>query len=371
MSVVLPLGISFFTFQQIAFLVDAYRGRASENSLLDYSIFVAFFPQLIAGPIVHHKEMMPQFAQSALQGPNLDNIAKGAFIFAIGFWKKVAVADTLSLWVVQGFGNAQSLNFIEAWTTALAYTFQIYFDFSGYADMAIGAALMFNIALPINFFSPYKAQSIRDFWQRWHISLSNFLRDYVYIPLGGNANGPPRVYLNLAATFLIGGLWHGAGWTFIIWGALHGAAMVFHRIWSLHGLRLPSTLAWATTFLFVVVTWVFFRADTLADALAILRAMIGLNGIVLPPQLAPLLGNLSVFDVRFSTYWFTKIDWESVKYAFALIPCLLIFVTVFRNSVELAERFAFSWRTGLLTAAGYSLGFALVYRGGEFIYYQF
>ncbi|NQV81856.1 MAG: MBOAT family protein [Alphaproteobacteria bacterium] len=370
-SVVLPLGISFFTFQQIAFLVDAYRGQAREYNLLDYGIFVSFFPQLIAGPIVHHREMMPQFEKSGAQGPRIDNLAKGTFIFAIGFWKKVVVADTVAAWVDQGFASAPSLNFLEAWVAALSYTFQIYFDFSGYADMAIGAALMFNIALPINFYSPYKAASIRDFWRRWHISLSTFLRDYLYIPLGGNAGGPPRVWLNLLATFLLGGLWHGAGWTFIVWGGLHGAGMIVHRIWERWALPLPHAIAWALTFLFVVVTWVFFRADSIGDAMEILRAMAGLKGVVLPPQLEPILPWLAGDGIGFEVYWFTQIDWDSAKYAFVMLPALLLLSISARNSIQLAESFKFRLRDGLILATGLSMAFALVHREAEFIYYQF
>jgi alginate O-acetyltransferase complex protein AlgI len=369
-SVVLPLGISFFTFQQIAFLVDAHRGQARTSGLLDYGVFVSFFPQLIAGPIVHHREMMPQFERSGTQGPRIDNIAKGAFIFAIGFWKKVVVADTVAAWVDQGFANAPNLNFMEAWVTALSYTFQIYFDFSGYADMAIGAALMFNIALPINFYSPYKATSIRDFWRRWHISLSNFLRDYLYIPLGGN-DGVTRAWLNLLATFLLGGLWHGAGWTFIAWGALHGFGMVLHRMWERWAFPLPKVIAWAVTFLFVVATWVFFRADSVGDAMEILRAMAGLKGVILPPQLQSVLPWLTGYGIEFEVYWFTEIEWTSARYAFVVLPILLLLTIAFRNSIQLLESFEFRLRDGLILAMGLSMAFALVNREAEFIYYQF
>jgi alginate O-acetyltransferase complex protein AlgI len=370
-SVVLPVGISFFTFQQIAYLVDAYRGQTSEYRVLDYCVFVAFFPQLIAGPIVHHKEMMPQFEDLANRRPRLDNICRGAFIFAIGFWKKTVIADTVAIWASEGFADPSALNFVEAWVAALSYTFQIYFDFSGYADMAIGAALMFNIVLPVNFYSPYKALSIRDFWRRWHVSLSRFLRDYVYIPLGGNTRGDFIMCRNFVITFLLGGLWHGAGWTFVIWGALHGVGLVIHRVWSGFGGRLPVPLAWLVTFLFVVVTWVFFRAASLPDAIAMLSAMVGLNGVVLPPQLAGVLGFLNGYGVEFGTYWFTKIDWETAKFSFLLLPALLGFVLIFRNSIEHLQEFRPSWRHGIVLAGAFSLALALVHREAEFIYYQF
>jgi D-alanyl-lipoteichoic acid acyltransferase DltB (MBOAT superfamily) len=213
----LPLAISFFTFQQIAYLVDSYRQETKEYDFLNYAVFVTFFPQLIAGPIVHHKEMMPQFANARNKVKNYKNIALGLFIFSIGLFKKVVIADTFAVWARAGFDTATTLNLFEAWATSLSYTFQLYFDFSGYTDMAIGAALLFNIRLPINFNSPYKATNIQDFWRRWHITLSRFLKDYVYIPLGGNRKGNFRTYNNLMATFIIGGIWHGAGWTFVFW----------------------------------------------------------------------------------------------------------------------------------------------------------
>ncbi len=370
-SVVLPVGISFFTFQQIAYLVDAYRGRASAYKVLDYCVFVAFFPQLIAGPIVHHKEMMPQFEDISNRLPRLDNIVRGAFIFAIGFWKKTVVADTVAVWANEGFANPGSLNFLESWVASLSYTFQIYFDFSGYADMAIGAALMFNIVLPINFYSPYKALSIQDFWRRWHVSLSRFLRDYVYIPLGGNRHGEIAMYRNFVITFLLGGLWHGAGWTFVAWGALHGCGLVIHRAWSGLGFRLPIPVAWLVTFVFVVVTWVFFRAASLPDAIDMLRAMAGLNGVVLPPQLAAPLAFLGNFGVEFGTYWFTEIDWQSARFSLLLLPMLLAFVLMFRNSIQQLRDFEPKWRQGAILAVAFSLALALVHRESEFIYYQF
>jgi D-alanyl-lipoteichoic acid acyltransferase DltB (MBOAT superfamily) len=269
----LPLAISFFTFQQIAYLVDSYRGETGEYDFLNYAIFVTFFPQLIAGPIVHHKEMMPQFADKKTQTIHYPNIALGMFIFAIGLFKKIVIADTFAIWATEGFDHTQSLHFFEAWATSLSYTFQLYFDFSGYSDMAIGVALLFNIRLPINFNSPYKALSIQDFWRRWHITLSRFLRDYIYIPLGGNRQGELRTYTNLFGTFLLGGIWHGAGWTFIFWGFLHGLALVIHRAWNAMGAVMPRPLAWLLTFNFINISWVFFRAKSWEDALKVLKGM--------------------------------------------------------------------------------------------------
>ena len=269
----LPLAISFFTFQQIAYLVDSYRGETAEYDFLNYALFVTFFPQLIAGPIVHHAEMMPQFASRWNLVKNYKNIAMGLFIFSIGLFKKVVIADTFAVYATVGFDTATTLSLFQAWATSLSYTFQLYFDFSGYTDMAIGAALLFNIKLPINFNSPYKALDIQDFWRRWHITLSRFLRDYIYIPLGGNRKGTFRTYNNLLATFILGGIWHGAGWTFVFWGFLHGMALVVHRLWKQLGFNMPKVLAWFITFNFINVAWVFFRAKEWEDALKVLSGM--------------------------------------------------------------------------------------------------
>jgi D-alanyl-lipoteichoic acid acyltransferase DltB (MBOAT superfamily) len=217
--------------------------------------------------------MMPQFNSRWNLAKNYTNIAIGLFIFAIGLFKKVIIADTFAQWANSGFDIADRLDLFEAWATSLSYTFQLYFDFSGYTDMAIGAALLFNIKLPINFNSPYKATSIQDFWRRWHITLSRFLRDYIYIPLGGNRRGEFRTYSNLMVTFLLGGLWHGAGWTFVFWGFLHGVALVLHRAWSRLGFRLWSWFAWLITFNFINISWVFFRANTWDDAIKVISGM--------------------------------------------------------------------------------------------------
>ena len=279
-NLALPLAISFFTFQQIAYLVDSYRGETSEYDFLNYALFVTFFPQLIAGPIVHHSEMMPQFASPWNLLKKYKNISLGLFIFSMGLFKKVVIADSFALWASKGFSNPEILSFFEAWATSLSYTFQIYFDFSGYTDMAIGVAFLFNIKLPINFNSPYKSLSIQDFWRRWHMTLSRFLKEYIYIPLGGNRKGTVNTYGNLLATFIIGGIWHGAGWTFVFWGFLHGIGLVMHRVWQLFGIKLWTWLAWLITFNFINVSWVFFRAEKWDDAVEILKAMIDYDNIV-------------------------------------------------------------------------------------------
>jgi len=272
--VVLPLAISFFTFTQIVYLVDSYRGETGHYDLLNYALFVTFFPHLIAGPIVQHSQIMPQFNSRWTWLPRESNLVKGLLLFGLGLFKKVAIADVFAVWADAGFDGTGPLDLVGAWVASLSYTFQLYFDFSGYCDMAMGVALLFNIWLPINFNSPYRATSIQDFWRRWHITLSHFLRDYLYIPLGGNRLGPYRTQVNLLITFTLGGLWHGATWMFVIWGALHGLALVVHRLWQGLQIRMPAALAWLLTFLFVNLAWVFFRAKTLDDALRVLRGMV-------------------------------------------------------------------------------------------------
>ncbi|TNF35633.1 MAG: MBOAT family protein [Gammaproteobacteria bacterium] len=294
-DIILPLAISFFTFQQIAYLVDAYRGETREYNFMQYTLFVTFFPQLIAGPIVHHREMLPQFTRHITEQVNAANLMAGSVIFFIGLFKKVMVADNIAQFstpVFTAVEHGMQPTLFEAWGAALAYSLQLYFDFSGYADMAIGISLMFGIRLPLNFDSPYKSTSIIDFWRRWHMTLSRFLRDYLYIPLGGNRKGEFRRYINLAVTMLLGGLWHGAGWTFVIWGGLHGLYLVVNHLWrslcSKVGLGQGRStfagrlLAGSITFIAVVVAWVFFRAESFHGAMAVLNGMVGNHGVTLP-----------------------------------------------------------------------------------------
>ncbi|MDP3788163.1 MAG: MBOAT family O-acyltransferase [Candidatus Chromulinivorax sp.] len=243
--ILLPLGISFVTFEEITYLTDSYLGKTRKYGFLHYALFVTFFPHLIAGPIVHHKEMMDQFDDRKNYFINWNNVASGLFLFTAGLFKKVMIADTFAVWVTYGFDQYQGpIGFFAGWAISLCYTLQLYFDFSGYTDMAIGVAHMFNIKLPINFNSPYKALNIQDFWKRWHITLSRFLRDYVYIPLGGSRQGEWRTYGNLFIVFLLGGLWHGAGWTFVIWGALHGVGIIIFKMWQKFNITLPTYAAW-------------------------------------------------------------------------------------------------------------------------------
>ena len=290
-QIILPLGISFFTFTQIAFIVDTYRGNVERVNPLSYVQFVTFFPHLIAGPIYHHVDIIPQMEDKTKCQMNWTNIHLGVFFFFFGLAKKVVIADTLAtvatpIFAAVAHGGTPML--IESWFGALAYTLQIYFDFSGYCDMAIGIALLFNIRFPVNFYSPYKVTSIIDFWRCWNITLSNFLRDYLYIPLGGNRYGLPDQICNLLITMLLGGLWHGAGWTFVIWGGLHGMYLVINHLWRKTGLLLHTYICWIVTFLAVIVAWVFFRANSVDSAIKILKGMAGGNGVSVSTSLPDL-----------------------------------------------------------------------------------
>jgi alginate O-acetyltransferase complex protein AlgI len=286
-NIALPIGISFFTFQQIAYLVDVMRGAKVERDIVSYTLFVSFFPHLIAGPLVHHAEMIPQFKRDRT-GRSAVLAARGLAIFAAGLFKKVVIADNLAQFVSPVFAHLDVGGDVTtpwAWLATLSYSLQIYFDFSGYSDMAIGLALLFGIRLPVNFRSPYQATSIIEFWRRWHITLSRFLRDYLYIPLGGNRFGEQRRYVNLLVTMLLGGLWHGAAWNFLIWGGLHGLYLCINHLWLAWRGKLVSAtgvaatgLCWAITFLSVVVAWVFFRARTVAGAWQMLRSLFGMEG---------------------------------------------------------------------------------------------
>ncbi len=346
--IILPLAISFFTFQQIAYLVDAYRNEVREYKFLHYSLFVTFFPQLIAGPIVHHKEMLPQFSKSKTYTFNMENINLGMTIFIIGLFKKVILADGIAGYSTPVFDAADaglSISFFEGWGGALAYTLQLYFDFSGYADMAIGVALMFGITLPFNFNSPYKSRSIIDFWRRWHMTLSRFLKDYLYIPFGGNRRGSK--HLNIFATMLIGGLWHGAAWNFVIWGAIHGFSIVINHAWrsfkrvvlklnveknSLMGILFSIFL----TFLVVTISWVFFRAETFAGAMNMLAGMFGLNGFILPEKVAAVVPVFFSDIVSFEGHGIGSFPdvWGVVW-----IAALLLVVFIVPNAQEITSKY--------------------------------
>jgi len=281
-DIILPLGISFFVFQKISYLIDLKRGDRHIYGLLDFSMFVSFFPQLIAGPLVRHNEIIGQFEASPCRPGMWENLGRGFVLFLLGIVKKAAIADTMALIcdpLFQQAAGGAALNGAEAWAAAVTYTLQIYFDFSGYSDMAIGLGLMFGLRLPFNFNAPYRSISIREFWRRWHMTLSRFLRDYLYIPLGGSRSGPGRQALNVVLTMLLGGLWHGASWTFVAWGGLHGLALAVNGAWNRTGRRLPWGLGWVSTMLFVIGAWVLFRSPDFGTAAHILASMAGLNGI--------------------------------------------------------------------------------------------
>jgi alginate O-acetyltransferase complex protein AlgI len=399
-GIVLPLGISFFTFTQIAFLVDAAQGKAKEFNFIHYSLFVTYFPHLIAGPVLHHKEMMPQFTRAATYRFSLENFTAGLTMFALGLFKKVVLADGVAPYASLVFKAAEqgdTLGLLQSWGGALAYTLQLYFDFSGYCDMAIGLSFMLGVRLPLNFNSPYKSANIADFWRRWHMTLSRFLRDYLYIPLGGNRKGVSWRYVNLMATMLLGGLWHGAGWTFVIWGGLHGLYLVVHQGWQascrqrgwnvLSRTALGRAAAVLLTFLAVVVGWVFFRASTLQGALAVLGAMLGQGGISLPDALGLRLGGLGSWLANQGVE-FTPGGGRDFVMMFVWVGALLPIVFFAPNSQQIMGRFKpaldegvealhprWMWvpnrRWGVLMAVVFACGLLLLTRPSEFLYFQF
>lgn len=390
LDIVLPLGISFFTFTQIAFLVDVYRGIAREYNFIHYLLFVTWFPHLIAGPVLHHKQMMPQFAEANTYRPNIESITVGLTLFTLGLFKKVILADQFAIYSDQIFNAAyegDQPKFLGAWVGALSYTLQLYFDFSGYSDMAIGLSRLFNIKLPLNFDSPYKAANIIDFWRRWHMTLSAFLRDYLYFPLGGNRKGPIRRHLNLMITMLLGGLWHGAGWNFVLWGGLHGGYLVINHGWRwLVGStgqvnnRLAKSASVLLTFVAVVIAWVPFRSEDFSTTQAMLSNMIGLNGISFPPKLegllGPFFGNIFKFDGSgisdpYVVFWFPMgfaIIW--------LLPNSQQWLAKYTPAWDaVISRSRFSWEPTTLNAIFIGILFFIslisLNRVSTFLYYQF
>lgn len=400
LNVLLPIGISFFTFQQIAYLIDAARGYVRHESPVSYGLFVTFFPQLIAGPIVHHKEMMPQFAGRQWRGLKLEHLVAGLAAFAIGLAKKTVIADQMALYaspLFNGVADGVVPTIFEAWTGSVAYSLQLYFDFSGYSDMAVGLGLMFGISLPLNFLSPYKATSIVDFWRRWHMTLSRFLRDYLYLPLGGNRHGKLMRYRNLALVMVIGGFWHGAGWTFIAWGALHGVYLAINHLWR----DLARARGWSWTppvwiargFVFILVTiaWVLFRAEDMSSAGTILASMAGLNGVDLPQFLASAAGQhqdiLAAFGISFDGLWapINQIPWRT---AFPLVLAGLalawlapstseIMRTVWTPScgTKITSTSRLLWRPTATAAVAIAItfyaGVVATARTSEFLYFNF
>ena len=404
LDVVLPIGISFFTFTQIAYLVDAWRGEVEAFSLRRYILFVTYFPHLIAGPVLHHREMMSQFADPRIVHPRWSNLSVGASIFIIGLFKKVILADNTAIYASPLFAAARAgdpLTFFDAWLGAFAYSMQLYFDFSAYSDMAIGLSLMFGIRIPMNFNSPYQATNIIDFWRRWHLSLSRFLRDYLYIPLGGGHSGPIRQRVNLMVTMLLGGLWHGAGWTFVVWGGLHGIYLVVNHVWRTWraSLRTPTSrherwMGAVLTFIAVLVAWVFFRADSWEAASRIVLAMAGHNGVGLPGGLgqtlpSPLREGLEGLGMSFDGMFLVRVgDWReggawlaltgaiaflapnTYRWFYAFRPALPIYGT----PAPIQKR-RLRWRPSpawaLCLGALFFVSFLALSRPSEFLYFQF
>lgn len=372
-EIVLPLAISFYSFTQVAYLVDAYRGEIKESQydLTTYGLFVVFFPQLIAGPILRHDELIPQLGDRSKFYFSDANFSRGLTLFILGLSKKVLIADHLSPWVSLVFDNADSVTFLEAWIGALAYTFQLYFDFSGYSDMAIGLGWMVNIDLPLNFNSPYKSTSIIEFWRRWHITLSNFLRDYIYILLGGNRLGEIRRYVNLMITMLLGGLWHGAGWTFVIWGGLHGLYLVINQAWRNSGILLPKAIAWIITFMAVIVGWVLFRSHSPFDAIALLKVMTGAS-MLLPMSYQNFWGWLSSFGVQFRPESdFLYLQQFTDSQTGGILLGLTIAVLWLPNTAEMMQQFKPSWWLAGLTSMLGLFCLLSLNKVSEFLYFQF
>ena len=398
LMIVLPLGISFFTFTQIAYLVDTARKVAYEPRFSHYLLFVTYFPHLIAGPVLHHKEMMPQFADPVTYRWRWENVAAGTAIFLIGLFKKTVLADGISEHVGSAFALAsqgQEVHALQAWGAALSFTMQLYFDFSGYSDMAIGLARLFGVRLPLNFHSPYKSRNISDFWRRWHMTLSRFLRDYLYISLGGNRHGSLRRYTNLVLTMFLGGLWHGASWTFAIWGLMHGGYLVINHAFQAicRAVKMPPVPDWlkvpasiTITYLAVVVAWVFFRADTVSSALRLLTGMFGGYGVALPDALLLRIPGLeavaSALNIR------SELGGGSVFVTLWLKLAVLHFIAfAMPNTQEIMRRFApaldfnaqqasgmalrFNWRWAALIGCMGTLGLFAMTRRSEFLYYQF
>jgi alginate O-acetyltransferase complex protein AlgI len=362
-AIALPLGISFFSFQQIGYLIDLRRGAATPHALMRYALYVSFFPHLIAGPLLRHHEFFASLDRPVDEFESLRRYGQGLTLIVIGLSKKVLIADNLGFVVNQLFGLAADgpLSFAEGWIAGLGFSLQIYFDFSGYSDIAIGLGLLFGIVIPDNFDAPYRATSIIDFWRRWHMTLSRMLRDYLYIPFGGSRHGFPRQIMAVLATMLLGGLWHGAGWTFIIWGGLHGAALAINHIWRRLALPMSSVVGGPLTFVFVVAAFVIFRASNLTTANSVLAAMAGRSGFDWQVRLLesgwrePLLGSIT----RETVLWLTiamgvaTIGWTSQAFV--------------------REHLRPHWTTAAMLAI--LLAYLAIELGGiggaEFVYFQF
>ncbi len=371
LNLALPLAISFFTFQQIAYLVDSYRGETKEYDFLNYANFITFFPQLIAGPIVHHKEIMPQFANVKSKVINHKNISMGFFIFSIGLFKKVIIADTFAVWATTGFDTATTLNLLEAWATSLSYAFQLYFDFSGYTDMAIGLALLFNIRLPLNFNSPYKSTSLIEFWTRWHITLSKFVNMYIFKPIlkSFKSYSFTKGMAALFISMIIMGLWHGASWIFVMFGIMHGVGLVINHIWKKKiKIKLHRIVGWFLTFNFINISMIFFRAKDWDDAIKVLSSMFSLNNIILPNILSTQFSFLRSHGVHFDM---VLSDIQGGKTTAIWLLVGFIVILLFKNSTEQLDNFKFNYKTILLSVIAFIWSVLSLNKVSEFLYFNF
>lgn len=359
-GILLPLGISFFTFQQISFQIRMHSGGIEKLNFVDYTLFVSFFPQLIAGPIVVYDELIPQIRDQSLRKINLDNIVLGLSSFTVGLFKKILIADSLAVIVDNGFSASSELGLIPAWICAFAYTFQIYFDFSGYSDMAIGLGKMFNYDLPVNFDMPYRSAGIGEFWKRWHITLGRSLLMFVYIPLGGNRKGKARKCLNLFLTFLVSGIWHGASWTFILWGIMHGIARVLEELLEKPLRKIPRAIKVIATFIFVCVAFVVFRANDFSQASAIYKGMINYSYLGIS-QLSNIV-NDGIMGIP-----------EIAAEIIAIFSILICFVIVFRfkSSNMLRESFKPTTRSAVIYSLIFIVSVVCMSRSAVFIYFNF
>lgn len=359
LNIILPLGISFFTFQQIAYLVGVYKKEEKIEDFITYMLFVTFFPYVISGPITTGKEIIGQFKDEKNKTVNYNNLSKGIYLFVIGLFKKIVIANTIALWVDNGYSSTSNMNFLATWIVVLTYTLQIYFDFSGYSDMAVGIAKMFNINLPYNFNSPYKANSVREFWRRWHITLSRFLTNYIYIPLGGSRKGKFRTYFNTLITFLVSGLWHGAAWTYVIWGGLHGLAIIVERIFDKVLAKIPIVIRKIFTFIFISITWVFFRAGNWSQVTNIFSGLVNFN-----VNLSE-IGNLS-YDGIFS---FPAI--LNVAYIVVILIALLYVIFKCKNSNQMYEEFRLSKKNLIFIIILFVISVVHLNKVSTFIYFNF
>ena len=344
----LPLAISYFTFQQIAFLVDSYRGETKEYNFLNYATFITFFPQLLMGPIMHHKEIIPQFENKFKLKIKWSNVSLGLFIFAMGLAKKTLLGDPLTEYAQVAFDNAQSLTMLEAWYASLSYVLSYYFDLSGYADMAIGIGKMFNIDIPLNFNSPYKSRNFAEYWQRWHMTLSRFLGDYVYKSLGGNKRLTHVMYINIMITFLVSGFWHGAGWTFVLWGILNGAFVVMAHMMRKAKIKMNYYGAWALMFLGVIITRILFVSGDFADAWHVTYTLFDVTSLH--------FDNLKYADKYFQTFY---------------LALALTLALAFKNSIEISKNFKPNLKYSLYTAILLSASLFTFSKAKEFLYFQF